>query len=131
VGLLILDIDNFKSINDKFGHSVGDSVIQYVAEILKRVSKGGETVARIGGEEFAVIARFDSFESAKSFGQNIVTLIEKSTPFFLSSPIRVTVSIGLRYYNKKTQSLNLAEADKLLYKAKDNGKNKVVAELKN
>lgn len=131
VGLLILDIDNFKSINDRFGHSVGDAVIQYVAEILKRVSKEGETVARIGGEEFAVVARFDNFDSAKSYGQNIVTLIEKSTPFFLSNPIRVTVSIGLRYYNQKTQLLNLEEADKLLYKAKENGKNKVVAELGN
>jgi diguanylate cyclase (GGDEF) domain len=128
VGLLILDIDNFKAINDRFGHNVGDCVIQYVAEILKRVSKNGEIIARIGGEEFAVITRFDCFDTANDYAHDIVTLIEKSTPFFLSDPERVTVSVGLRYYNTKTQTLTLEEADALLYRAKREGKNKVVAE---
>ncbi|OOF03585.1 hypothetical protein BZG79_08395 [Salinivibrio sp. MA427] len=128
VGLLILDIDNFKAINDRFGHNVGDRVIQYVAEILKRVSKNGEIIARIGGEEFAVVTRFDCFDAANAYAHEIVTLIEKSTPFFLSDPERVTVSVGLRFYNTKTQTLALEEADALLYRAKREGKNKVVAE---
>ncbi|OOE73711.1 MULTISPECIES: GGDEF domain-containing protein [unclassified Salinivibrio] len=128
VGLLILDIDNFKSINDSYGHGVGDTVIQYVAEILKRVSTNGEVVARIGGEEFAVITRFDNFESAERYAYEVVTLIEKSTPFFLSAPERVTVSAGLRYHIKKPRSLSLEQADILLYRAKKEGKNKVIAE---
>jgi len=125
--ILMLDIDNFKRINDTYGHDVGDLVLKKIAEILRRNVRGADVVARFGGEEFIVMLSNANLNGAVKKAEQLRRLIEQ-TPVELPSgeKLRVTVSIGVSTYRGQ-ESLEelIKEADIALYEAKRNGKNRV------
>lgn len=125
--LLIADIDRFKDINDRYGHPVGDKIIQIVAGILRASSRGDMFVARTGGEEFALIVEGGSVESTMLFAERLRTEIA-GTPFTNShthvSYGPVTISIGVCMASDATGPEDLyAKADRALYRSKAGGRN--------
>lgn len=124
--LAILDIDNFKGINDTYGHAVGDVILVRVAEALKEAFSANEIAARYGGEEFAVLFPGKSLEEA--YAELEAVRIRIQTMAHAETEGRpVTVSIGLAELRKGcTKSDMFAEADSLLYVAKRTGKNRTV-----
>ncbi|WP_078556318.1 GGDEF domain-containing protein [Bacillus alkalicellulosilyticus] len=124
--LAIVDIDNFKSINDTYGHSVGDIVLKRVAEaILSKVTED-DIVARYGGEEFAIILTNKSMEEAHLITEKVRAYIEAMEHEELDNK-KVTVSIGLMNYSNHLTKLSFfQQTDDLLYQAKRTGKNKVI-----
>lgn len=125
---LMIDIDHFKSINDNYGHSVGDEAIKFVVAVIKEKIRDTDIVGRYGGEEFCIVLPDYTSEEAMSIAERIKATIQyKSTKEFV--PVgRMTVSIGLCMLNPKIS--NPAElvdlADKALYLAKNSGRNRVV-----
>jgi len=124
--LLIIDVDHFKSINDRFGHSEGDRVLKGVAELLTRAVGQDDLVFRIGGEEFAVLCRYPH-SLGRLLGENIRQTIKAGS---LLGKIPCSVSIGVASCTRAT--LNLADlfavADRRLYAAKAAGRDRVVGE---
>ena len=123
--VVVVDIDNFKQINDRYGHIAGDSALCQFAEILRReIDKEKELVARWGGEEFLLLLRTSLPEEARKRAERLRRTTEK---FRFDAIPRLTASFGLtwRGENDALESL-LARADKALYRAKGEGKNRVV-----
>lgn len=122
--LLMVDIDNFKQINDRYGHTVGDRVVKNVASLLQETTRRGDMVFRYGGEEFCLFLPYTSKVQAEQVAERIrVTIAEADV-----EP-RVTVSIGVATFPEcsKDPRLVLEMADHALYKAKRNGKNCVIS----
>jgi len=129
LSVMMLDIDEFKNINDTYGHGTGDSAIKCFAAILIEHTRGSDIIARIGGEEFAVLLTntpkdiaFEIAHKIREFTQNQVIKIDEA------KSINFTVSIGVDSVNAKDEKHieeALARADKALYKAKNSGKNRV------
>ncbi len=128
-----IDIDDFKKINDKYGHLIGDEVLKTLAKILKKELRSSDYVFRYGGEEFLII-----LPSIKDL-PTLIEILEKirkkveQTPLEINgNKIKFTISIGavLIKENKRVPLEKVVEeADKLMYKAKKSGKNKVVVDL--
>ncbi|MCL7747821.1 diguanylate cyclase domain-containing protein [Halalkalibacter alkaliphilus] len=122
--LLLLDIDNFKKVNDTFGHQVGDDIIIQVANVLKRNIRDGDIAARWGGEELAIYFPKVDVEIGLKIARRILRAVELET-----SP-RVTASIGLSHWSSNDHDITLQKllklADQGLYDAKETGKNRVV-----
>jgi len=128
--IAMIDIDNFKSINDTYGHSVGDEVIKSLAKLLSDNIKGQDIVARFGGEEFVLYLQDISPGNASSFMNSICRKISKHKVLLSDSQyINYTVSIGLDTQKQDTLIQKINNADKLLYEAKNSGKNRVVDDL--
>jgi len=123
LSLLILDIDDFKKVNDTYGHLAGDNVLSSLAECVKKTLRSGDIVARFGGEEFVVLLPHSNAKQAHNIGEKIrrnITLIRAD----VHHPI--TVSMGCATYIPGEVSENfLARADTGLYEAKASGKNRV------
>ena len=121
LALLMIDIDNFKRINDRFGHPTGDTVICAVAEMLRNSIRSTDIVGRYGGEEFLVLMPDISREGA----QIVAEKLRLSVAGELLDPIPITISIGVAMMNRIDQSLEqtLARADSALYQAKADGRN--------
>ncbi len=127
--IAIIDIDDFKKINDTFGHLVGDCVLRNVAHIIKESLRKSDFVFRYGGEEFVVLLPFTELEDAKRVMEKVRINIKKFTHKCEKIELKTTVSIGVAEYEDGINSINelLEIADKKLYIAKKTGKNKVVA----
>jgi diguanylate cyclase (GGDEF)-like protein len=125
----MLDIDNFKKINDTFGHPVGDDILKGLVEELMTNARDTDVVARYGGEEFALIFPDTPGASARDAARRMLTLIEQRTfPLpQVGRNLQITVSIGVAIYPRDgTSSADLiSRADAALYHAKKNGKNQV------
>ncbi len=123
--LFILDIDHFKDINDKFGHSIGNLCLKKLAKITERVLSDSEFVARIGGEEFAVIYINKSRQEIVNIASSFVKIIEKEMTKVEDYEVNMTVSLGVAFYS---DVINLIPdkifkvVDKALYIAKDSGR---------
>ena len=129
--VIMIDIDNFKKINDNYGHQSGDDVISAVASSIKESIGEDEIVGRYGGEEFiVVINRTESQykDVAENIRKNIEEIRIQGYKNNHIENINVTASIGVAVMNPKSNSLNdiINRADKCLYEAKNTGKNKVV-----
>lgn len=128
--LVIIDIDNFKTINDNYGHDVGDDVIKSLADILLSQLRKSDITTRIGGEEFAVVFPNTSLNDTEKLTNKIRKVIENlEIKIDVRNKISFTVSIGVSIYNNDIDSCVktiLKRADEALYKAKNSGKNKVV-----
>jgi diguanylate cyclase (GGDEF)-like protein/putative nucleotidyltransferase with HDIG domain len=122
---IMVDIDHFKSINDRFGHSVGDQVLQKVATALIETARQGDLVCRYGGEEFAVLLTHTDLPSAVLAAERFRLAIEQ-LPF---PNLSVTTSVGVSEMAMGAASMQelLDQADKCLYVAKRNGRNRVVS----
>lgn len=130
--LLMVDIDRFKQVNDRFGHVVGDRVLRFIAEMLKRSVKGQDFVARFGGEEFAIILPNTDYRGGISIAKSILKAVSGSRLTINKdghSLGRVTLSAGLSVVKvDDTPESLVMRADDLLYKAKESGRNTVVGE---
>lgn len=130
--LIILDIDNFKSLNDTYGHLEGDKVLIEISKIMRSCVRETDVVARYGGEEFVVILSETDKKGAVITAERIREGVEKYKFIIGGKRILVTVSIGVSTYpeDAHTKTEIIRQADKALYKAKTSGKNKVwVAEV--
>ncbi|MDD5070516.1 MAG: sensor domain-containing diguanylate cyclase [Candidatus Omnitrophica bacterium] len=128
VGIMILDIDDFKNINDSYGHIVGDLVLKRLAKILNEtVDDVGSLICRFGGEEFIFFIVECDIDKLKDIGETLRAAVESSTLHFRRKSINFTISCGgVIYPDTADDFLDLIDsADKLLYKAKRKGKNKV------
>jgi len=127
VGLLMIDVDDFKGVNDTYGHLVGDTVIRTIADILRRSVRVFDVCTRYGGEEFAVVMPGSAADDAARIAERIRQRVEScsSTEPDLAS-LKVTVSIGLAVSRPEMSPRDLiAGADLALYQAKRSGKNQV------
>ncbi|MFH1768222.1 MAG: sensor domain-containing diguanylate cyclase [Candidatus Omnitrophota bacterium] len=127
-GLVILDIDNFKAINDTHGHTVGDLVLKRLSAILKRnIGDSGNIVARMGGEEFIFCLVESDKDEVKKIADKIRQDADRNVISFRRKKIHFTVSMGVAiYYEDGMDSSQLvAAADRLLYEAKRTGKDKI------
>lgn len=124
--LAVMDIDNFKSVNDTFGHAIGDIILTRVAKVLSDLLVQNEIVARYGGEEFAVIFPGASLSEAYTRLEEVRVQIEQLLHPEMDGR-KVTISIGLTEHQGGISSSNLfTKTDSLLYEAKRSGKNKTV-----
>lgn len=126
----LLDVDNFKIINDTHGHDVGDKVLQHISRQLEIIFRQEDIYGRIGGEEFAFSIVIEDGKHAKYIGERICQEIEEQPIMLANKNIHITVSIGLciNYPEEFPVTLKHAmkQADLCLYKAKHSGKNCVV-----
>jgi diguanylate cyclase (GGDEF)-like protein len=130
--LLMLDIDDFKQINDKYGHVAGDKILIFVANILRKTLRDGDKVFRYGGEEFVVVLNRIDVTVCQEIASRILKLVSANQLFYKGHPLHVTLSIGATlYYPGDTPETLIDRADKALYKSKRNGKNQMHMELKN
>ncbi len=131
VGLLIIDIDHFKSINDTHGHAAGDEVIKAIAECLRQCcQRETDIIARFGGEEFTVLIAPTSKNEIEGLAEKIRTLVEASTVQYEHQQLKVTVSVGAAIVAPTidTSPDDLFKlADQCLYEAKEGGRNRVVS----
>jgi len=124
--ILYMDLDNFKSINDTYGHHVGDNVLKSLGKILKTNKRKSDLVGRLGGEEFAYALLDIDAKGAMLFAEKIRKLIESDMYNHNGIYIDYTMSIGLSIYaqnNKVDLDDLITQADEALYLAKDAGKN--------
>ncbi len=130
--LLIVDIDHFKKFNDKYGHIVGDEVLKFVAKNIRKVVRGNDYVARMGGEEFAVILPKTPLLGAVTVAENVrssISRLKLERKEQLERLETITVSIGAAQYQPGESLENfINRADQALYSAKNAGRNRVAAE---
>jgi diguanylate cyclase (GGDEF)-like protein len=129
---LMVDIDHFKSINDRYGHQIGDEALKRVATTLQQVARTQDEVCRYGGEEFLVICPDTNLQAAYQCAERLrLSIAAQSIKLPDESELKMTVSVGVAENNPAITSLGglLNEADKYLYVAKDKGRNCTVAGL--
>lgn len=128
--LLMIDIDHFKEINDTYGHESGDIVLTEISSVLSQTIRDSDIVARVGGEEFAIVAPNSSLNAAADLGERIRSAVEMRGITLPDTVVYRTVSVGVAEYrseiHKKGIDDVLAAADRALYVAKDSGRNRVV-----
>jgi diguanylate cyclase (GGDEF)-like protein len=129
LALILIDIDDFKSLNDRFGHAVGDAVLRRIADVMNSVVREMDLLARYGGEEFALLATHTSLEGAVALAEKIriavaaarFSVVDLEGPAELS----ITVSIGVAAF-KGDEKAFFNDADRALYRAKSAGKDCVI-----
>jgi diguanylate cyclase (GGDEF)-like protein len=123
IGVVVLDIDHFKAVNDTYGHERGDAVLQAVAFELRKALREGELVYRLGGEEFLVLLRGDEALASEPIAERLRTAISAARPTGLA----ITASLGVSVATDGVEYETLfAQADAALYEAKRLGRNRVV-----
>ncbi|MBB2203872.1 sensor domain-containing diguanylate cyclase [Gluconacetobacter takamatsuzukensis] len=127
VAVLMIDVDHFKSINDRYGHAAGDEVIRHVAALMSLVLRSGDITGRMGGEEFAICLPGVGLEEAGRIADRLRTEIAETQAWFEDIAISLTVSIGIAAMlpTDRNGEQVLARADKALYTAKQEGRNRV------
>ncbi len=128
VGLMIFDLDHFKQVNDTHGHDVGDEVLRAVANCLKDMTRYHDVVARLGGEEFAVVAPNMDSDMLIRLGERIRGGIAGMPILSGNVRLRITASVGLAVWDRKESAEDFfRRADQNLYRAKKLGRNRVSA----
>jgi len=129
VSLLIMDLDNFKSYNDNYGHLAGDEVLRGLGAYFSRAIRAGDMVARYGGEEFVMILPHTNKSGARAMAEKLRGEVERMefTPRGLTPPAQITISVGVASFpsDARTKDDLIKVADMALYKAKREDKNKV------
>ncbi|MEA3331266.1 MAG: diguanylate cyclase [Campylobacterota bacterium] len=125
--LILIDIDDFKLINDTYGHQIGDSVLQTISQTISKDLRKNDVLGRWGGEEFLIILHHTKINEAQKIAQKICLAIEEASYGIEKT---ITASFGVTEVTKDDLAINLiTRVDKALYKAKDEGKNRVVTIL--
>ena len=127
VSVIMMDIDHFKNVNDSYGHSVGDKVLQAVAENLKSMVREIDIVARIGGEEFAFILPETAIDEAVNMAERLRLKIAEARVLHEEKQIKITASFGVSSKPVENETLEtmLTRADDALFMAKKKGRNQV------
>jgi len=129
-GILFMDIDHFKRVNDVYGHDAGDEVLKMIARTLLNNSRPFDILGRWGGEEFTAIITNVTEEHLYSIANRFRLLVENSVVHTGSEPIRVTISIGATFAERNdTADTLLRRADRLMYHSKTCGRNRVSTRL--
>ena len=131
---LMIDVDNFKFVNDSLGHVVGDDVLVFVGQLLRACIRPGDVAARYGGDEFVLLLPMCTREQAREVAERIRTLFRREVSHYTPVPVieqptqTLGLSIGLsslNYNEPKTEQELLEKADEALYRAKKRGRNNV------
>jgi len=127
LSLLVLDVDHFKQVNDKYGHAFGDQVLKDLAQHVKDCIRSTDVFARFGGEEFIVLLNNTNRSGALLLAERIRQQIENTASVSNDKKINYTASIGVTTLENKDNKENFFKrADNALYQAKNNGRNRVV-----
>ncbi len=127
-GILMIDIDHFKQINDKFGHIYGDHVLKGIVMHIEESIRDADKIGRIGGEEFAILLPDTSSEETRDIAERIRQNVEKKSFDYSGEKISITISIGAAHIDKHDGiefKKAFAYIDKLLYESKSDGRNRV------
>ena len=127
LALLMLDLDRFKAVNDNFGHLAGDELLRQVAARIKAMLRDTDTVARLGGDEFVVLLKdITHSQDAARVAEEIIADLRKSFNLLQSADVQIGVSIGISLYPQHGGSVDalMDHADKALYQAKDQGRDR-------
>lgn len=130
-GLLMIDVDFFKKINDTYGHACGDEILVKVASLLKEERGNQDFVARYGGEEFVYVIDAFQINTVKEVAERLRKKVENYPFMYQNQPINMTISIGGLFITReciKTTEDWIICADKHLYRAKNEGRNRVIVE---
>lgn len=131
LSVVILDLDHFKHINDTHGHLIGDVILKKASVLISSLVRTEDTVARYGGEEFVVIARGTAIDGAAQLAERVRVVIERTRSPVGDQLVQVTVSAGAASLGclgaERSVTQLLALADERLYRAKESGRNRIVA----
>ena len=125
VCIAVFDIDRFKQVNDQYGHDAGDAVLRTFAEVVRRVVRDSDSIARIGGEEFAVLFPSTAVPQALLICDRLRTEMAKTMTYVGDKSIRVTVSGGVALLGRRGPDFALKQADLALYTAKRGGRDQM------
>ncbi len=129
LSLVMIDIDDFKSVNDTHGHLIGDRVIRFVAQVLQKNTKGKDTAARYGGEEFTLLLPETPLKGAQAVAESIREAVANARLVRADNkkPLgRITISAGIASYRPREHAMELiGRADQALYRSKNDGRNRV------
>ncbi|MDP5253421.1 MULTISPECIES: diguanylate cyclase [unclassified Vibrio] len=125
--LVMFDIDNFKVINDTYGHPAGDEVIRHVSQLLLKTARKSDICGRYGGEEFTVLLPDTTLDQAKYFADRLRRRVEESVVYFEGARLSFTISVGVSLSSDIFEDYTdwLSSVDFALYQSKRNGKNQV------
>jgi diguanylate cyclase (GGDEF)-like protein/PAS domain S-box-containing protein len=122
--VLVIDLDNFKDVNDTFGHKAGDDVLKGVAGLLRQRLRQTDVVARIGGDEFAVLLPHTNADDVQILAEEVVKDLGRQVAVLADHSIRVTASVGAAMFGGLTDIEVLAYADLAMYESKETGRNR-------
>jgi diguanylate cyclase (GGDEF)-like protein len=125
--VLLIDLDHFKSINDRFGHALGDRVLELFTDTARQSIRASDLIGRLGGEEFAAVLYDTSHDKAVAVAERMRESFAQASQEVDGRPVCATVSIGLVHSQSASLDISqlLAQADQALYFAKENGRNRV------
>jgi diguanylate cyclase (GGDEF)-like protein len=126
--VVVLDIDNFKRINDTLGHAAGDAVLRSVARTCRVALRTTDQIGRIGGEEFLVVLHSATPQQAHEIAERLRVAVESLDLSSIAPNLRITISLGVHVTSDYNASAAIAAADSMLYRAKENGRNRVEME---
>ncbi|MDD2267294.1 GGDEF domain-containing protein [Sulfuricurvum sp.] len=127
---LMIDVDDFKFINDRFGHIAGDKVLIFIVKLFKKALRDGDRVYRFGGEEFIILLNRTDSAGAQLVAERLLNLCRNNKPLFQNQQIPVTLSIGLtKIIEGDTIDAIINRSDVALYRAKKNGKDRLEMEF--
>ena len=127
LSLCVIDVDKFKGVNDSFGHKAGDKVLQTIADVCSSNIREEDFFARYGGEEFVLLLPETCLQQASTVAENLRAQIEKRKFHYATEPVSITISCGLAEFgNEDSGETAFKRADKALYRAKEEGRNRVM-----
>lgn len=127
LSIIVLDIDNFKNINDTYGHVVGDQILVGLAQILMQSKRHTDMIFRYGGEEFILLLNYIPKVGVFRTAERLRKSIEHSLFPFRDENLKITISLGIAHYNfEDTDNMFFEKADQALYLAKENGRNRTL-----
>lgn len=127
--MLVIDIDDFKKINDEYGHIAGDKILIYISRMIKKTLRDGDNVFRFGGEEFIVMLNRINENESINIAKRFLTMVSENRLIYKGNNIGVTISIGSTQLKVgDTPDSFITRADKALYRSKHTGKNKLSTE---
>ncbi len=124
--VLLIDLDNFKEVNDRFGHMAGDDLLKGIGGLLRHRMRHTDTLARVGGDEFAVLLPQTGAEAAQVVADEFVKALGRQTAVLADQSIRITASVGVALFDGLNATDVLAHADLAMYEAKQAGRNRFV-----
>ena len=129
LSVMMIDIDHFKTVNDQFGHAVGDRVLKSVADLCRAAKRDSDIVARVGGEEFAIMLPETTEAATMQFAERLRRLARDCALAANGEEIPVTISVGIAGGSMRTSGIEslMRDADHALYQAKRSGRDQIVA----